>query len=98
MADYAVATRTKDFYQDQLLRDHPEIVSIAPRLKLDGDGLPTREAIIVIGVRGRNPLRLGVGGSAEAHRASIPSRLDVVDAQSLQPTGDSVEVVVEDEG
>jgi hypothetical protein len=45
MTDYATAFRTKDYYQEQLFRDHPEIVSLAPRMKLDEHGLPTGDAI-----------------------------------------------------
>lgn len=31
MADYAAASRTKDHYESELLSQHPEIVSMAPR-------------------------------------------------------------------
>ncbi|HTU93343.1 MAG TPA: hypothetical protein VMF69_24900 [Gemmataceae bacterium] len=56
MPDYLTASRTKDHFQAQLLRDHPEIVSLAPRLKLDDQGRPTNEAVIVIGVKKNNPI------------------------------------------
>ncbi len=79
MADYLTASQTKDHFQDQLLRDHPEIVSIAPRLKLDKSGQPTKDGIIVIGVALRNPISLNVS-AARASKA-IPRTLPAVDAR-----------------
>lgn len=79
VADYLTASQTKDHFQDQLLRDHPEIVSIAPRLKLDKSGQPTKDGIIVIGVALRNPISLNVS-AARASKA-IPRTLPAVDAR-----------------
>ncbi|HQU45507.1 MAG TPA: hypothetical protein PK867_22020, partial [Pirellulales bacterium] len=67
--DYAAASRTKDHFQAQLLRDHPEIVSIAPRMKLDDQGRPTQDAVIVIGIKMINPLRFGAGAAARPQAA-----------------------------
>jgi hypothetical protein len=90
MPDYPTASRTKQHFQDQLLRDHPEIVSIAPRLKLDGEGHPVpNEAVIVIGVKTRR-----VHPSA----ASIPDRLVALDPQNRLIPNQFVEVLVEEEG
>jgi hypothetical protein len=97
MRDYTTATRTKDYFQAQLLRDHPEIVSIAPQMKLDAQGCPTSEAVIVIGVKVRNPPRSG-GVTGVSSKTAIPARLPVVDTRGNILTTDHVEVVIEDEG
>src|SRR5438445_210511 len=96
--DYPTASRTKDHFQAQLLGDHPEIVSIAPRLKLDAQGRPTNDSVIVIGVKKINPLRLGPGVAARPQAAGIPNRLPVITAQGLVDKTQFVEVVIEDEG
>src|SRR5215831_13119323 len=51
MVTYDIARWTRDSFQDQLLRDHPEIVSLAPRLKRDAHGQPTAEGFILVGIR-----------------------------------------------
>jgi len=48
---YDLARTTRDHFQDQLLDEHPEIVSLAPRLKLDDSGQPTHEAYVLVGIR-----------------------------------------------
>jgi hypothetical protein len=106
--DYAAASRTKDHFQDQLLQEHPEIVSIAPRLKLDADGFPTREAVIVIGVKSWPPLRLApvIGPQPQSAAvpgprppaALLPSQLPVIDAQGQEVRNQTVEVLIEEEG
>ena len=93
MVDYATASRMKDYYQDQLLRDHPEIVLLAPRLKLDDYGMPTGEAVIVIGVDSRKSFQLS---RKRQEVAPLPARLAVIAGENLQPTGENVEVVVEE--
>src|SRR5438093_10054404 len=98
MPDYVTASATKDHFQNQLLQDHPEIVSIAPRLKLGDDGHPTTEAVIVVGVRARYPLRPGPGASAHPPAGLIPNELPAFDAQGAQLLGQTVLVLVEDEG
>jgi hypothetical protein len=98
MVDYLMASRTKEHFQGQLLRDHPDIVSIAPRLKRDAQGQPTAEAVIVIGVKKINPLRLGPGAGARPPSAALPTRLPVVNAQGVEEKGHFVEVIIEDEG
>src|ERR1700733_12163411 len=97
MPDYTTASRTKDYFQAQLLRDHPEIVSIAPQMKFDAQGCPTSEAVNVIGVKVRNPPRTG-GVAAVSPNAAIPARLPVVDARGNLLASDHVEVVIEKEG
>jgi len=96
--DYATASRTKDHFQVQLLRDHSEIVSIAPRLKLDGQGRPTKDAVIVIGVKKINRLRIGPGAVASPQAAGIPNRLPVITAQGVEDKTQCVDVLIEDEG
>lgn len=98
MPDYLTASRTKDHFQAQLLRDHPEIVSIAPRLKLDDQGQPTRDALIVIGVKKINPLRFGPGTSARPQTAAIPTQLPAITVQGGEDRTQFVDVVIEDEG
>ncbi len=98
MPDYLTASRTKDHFQAQLLRDYPEIVSIAPRLKLDDQGRPTKDAVIVIGVKRINPIRFGPGAAARAPAAPLPSRLPAITAKRVEDPTQSVDVVVEDEG
>jgi hypothetical protein len=95
--DYLTASRTKDHFHVQLLRDHPEIVSIAPRLQLDDQGRPTKNAVIVIGIRRINALRVGPGAVPRL-AASIPLRLPAITAQGAVDAAQSVEVVIEDEG
>jgi hypothetical protein len=95
MTDYITASRTKDHFQAQLLREHPEIVSIAPQLKLDDAGQPTQEGIIVIGVAPRNPLQIGSGATVSSRAGSIPSRLPAVDDQGRFIAGEDVLVIVE---
>jgi len=53
MPDYAAASRTKDHHKEQLFREHPEIVSIAPSWKVDDRGRRTGDAVIVIGISAR---------------------------------------------
>ena len=98
MPDYPTVSRTKDHFQDQLLQDYPEIVSIAPRLKLDDNGHPTNEAVIVIGVKMRNPLRLGPGADAQAQMVPIPTKLPVIDTQGARVPGETVDIIIEEEG
>ena len=63
------------------LEEHPEVVSIAPRVKLDDHGRPTQDAVIVIGVRKINPLRFGPGAAPRPPAASLPDRLPAITAQ-----------------
>src|SRR6185369_12947648 len=95
MPDYAAASRTKDHHKEQLFREHPEIVSIAPSWKVDDRGRRTGDAVIVIGISARKLSRLG--RRRRDGLAPIPGRLEVVDAQR-RLTGEYVEVVVEDHG
>jgi hypothetical protein len=94
MADYAAASRTKDHFQTDLLRDHPEIVSLAPRLILDPAGRPTHEAIIVIGVRALGPQQ---GGAAVA-TPGLPAALPLINEHGMPVHGQTVPVRVEHEG
>jgi Trypsin len=96
MPNYITASRTKDYFQTQLLRDHPEIVVISPRLKLDDSGYPTEEGIIVICVAMRPPLRQNLGRSIASPRPSIPSTLPAVNQQGDFIAGEEVQVVVEE--
>ena len=98
MADYVTASRTKDRFQAELLREYPEIVSIAPRLKLDVRGQPTGEGVIVIGIRRINRIRYGTGTSSRPQPTPIPDRLPAVTASGTLDPNQTVEVVVEDEG
>ena len=98
MADYVTVSRTKDHFQAQLLRDHPEIVSIAPRLKLDDEGRPTKDGVIVIGVKKINPIRFGPGAAPRAQAAPLPTKLPVITAKGVEHKTQSVDVIVEDEG
>ena len=84
-------------FQAQLLQDHPEIVSIVPRLKLDDQGRPTGNAVIVIGVRKINPLRFGPG-APRPQGIGIPDRFPVITVQGAEDHSQFVEVIVEDEG
>src|SRR6266567_2118772 len=97
MPDYVTASRTKDYFETQLLRDHPEIVSIAPGLKLDGQGRPTGEAVIVIGVRRLNPLRFAPGTVPRPLAAPMPDRLPAITPEGIEDSTQLVEVVIEDE-
>lgn len=96
MPDYVTASNTKNFFQRQLLRDHPEIVVIFPRHKLDDSGNPTEEGIIVICVALRSPLRLNLGRSIASLRSSIPSILPAVNQLGNFIAGEEVQVVVEE--
>lgn len=98
MPDYLTASRTKDYYQSQLLQDHPEIVSIAPRLEVDSRGHPTGEGIIVIGVEQRNPVRLHGGAATAAPAKPIPSQLQAVNERGAFTADVFVQVIVEDTG
>jgi hypothetical protein len=98
MPDYSTASRTKDHFQDQLLRDYPEIVSIAPRQKLDDQGRATNDAVIIIGVKKINPIRFGAGAAARPQGAPLPTKLPVVTPQGIEDKTQSVEVIIEDEG
>jgi len=98
MPDYSTVNRTKDHFQDQLLRDHPEIVSISPQLRLDENGQLTEVAYIVIGVNLPHPLRLGPGVTASEGAPSIPSTLPTVDSDGKIVEGTRVDVEIEDEG
>jgi hypothetical protein len=95
MSDYITASRTKDHFEVQLLQDYPEIVSIAPQLKLDDQGHPTDQGIIVIGVAPRNALRSGPGESIIRPAQPIPSKLPAVDPQGKFIANDEVTVIVE---
>jgi len=98
MPDYATASRTKDYFQTKLVKAHPEIVSIAPRLKLDAEGRPTGEAVIVIGVVRRIDLRDGRRHRGQGEETSIPTKLPVIDAGNKEVRNQTVEVVIEEEG
>src|SRR5205807_10393532 len=92
------ASRTKDYFAPPLLRDHPEIVSIAPRLKLDGQGRPTSKAVIVIGVRKIGPLRFGPGTVPRPPAAPLPDKLPVITPEGTEDRTQFIEVLIEDEG
>jgi hypothetical protein len=96
--DYLTTSRTKDHFQALLLREHPEIVSIAPRLKLDDQGRPTKDALIVIGVKKINPLRFGSGAVPRLQAAPIPTKLAAITAQGIEDPAQFVEVIIEEEG
>ena len=98
MPDYITASRTKDHFQGQLLREHSEIVSIAPQLKLDAAGHATNEGIIVIGIAQRHPLRLERGESVSQSTVPIPSKLPAVDMKGRFIAGEDIMIVVEDTG
>jgi hypothetical protein len=51
MVDYDIARYTRNYYQVSLLKEYPDIVSLAPRLKWVLHGEPTKEAYVVVGVR-----------------------------------------------
>src|SRR5262249_38577015 len=82
----------------QLLRDHPEIVSIAPRLKLDEKGRPTKDAVLVIGVKRINPIRFGPGAAVRAQPAHLPTRLPAITVDGRVDAKQFVEVIIEQEG
>ena len=94
MPDYTTASRTKDHFQTQLLREHPEIVSIAPQLKLDAAGNPTQEGIIVVGVGSGNPLQPG----SQPSDNPIPLNLPAIDFWGHFIAGEEVTVVVTNTG
>lgn len=98
MTDYKTASRTKDHFQDQLLTDHPEIVSIAPRLKFDDDGNLTNEAVIVIGVHAKHLLQIGPDVGVAFRSVLIPNKLSIIDDQGRKSRSETVEVIVENEG
>ncbi len=81
-----------------MLRDHPEIVSIAPRLKLDDNGRPTKDGVIVIGVKKINPLRSGPGAAPRAQAAPLPTKLQVITLAGVEDPTQSVDVIIEEEG
>lgn len=95
MVDYITASRTKDHFQEQLLTEHPEIVSIAPQEKLDDAGKATGEAIIVIGVQVR-PI-IGPGGRAVHSPEPIPDKLPIISTAGKMSLTETVEVVIEKE-
>ena len=99
MPSYALASLTKDHHAEELLNQHPEIVSIAPRMKLDENGQVTEEAVIVIGVKSMNPLHSANGQpiiSSEESR-SLPSSLPVVvdEIGTFSKNNEQVEVIIE---
>lgn len=98
MPDYTTASRTKNHFETQLLQDHPEIVSIAPRLKLDDQGRPTKDGVIVIGVKKINPLQFGPGATPRPQATPIPAKLPVINAQGVEDKTQTVDVIIEDEG
>lgn len=98
MPDYLAASRTKDHFQDQLLRDHPEIISIAPRLKLDDQGQPMKDAVIVIGVKKINPIRFGPGVAVRPQTVLLPIKLPMITPQGVEDKTQFVDVIIEDEG
>lgn len=97
MPDYLTASRTKDHFEAQLFREHPEMVSIAPRLKLDDQGRPTADAVIVIGIKKINPIRFGAGTSVRPPVAALPTKLPAITPQGVEDHTESVEVIIEDE-
>jgi len=96
MPNYEEVSRTKDFHQTRLLHDHPEIVSIAPMPKLNDQGLPTDEAVIVIGIKkmDRPPLT----PTSQTQAAAIPKKLPLIALNGVEDKSQSVDVIVEEEG
>ena len=102
MPNYTLASLTKDHHAEELLNQHPEIVSIAPRMKLDENGQVTGEAVIVIGIKSISPLH-SVNGQpiiSSEESGSLPSSLPVVvdEIGTLSQTDELVEVIIEFEG
>lgn len=98
MPSYDTASRTKDYFANQLIRDHPEIVSIAPRLALDDKGYPTSDGVIVIGVKCQIPRHDIAGTKIEPDGKSIPKDLPAVRNDGLLDDSERVSVVIEYEG
>jgi hypothetical protein len=98
MPNYITASRTKDHFQEQLLREHPEIVSIAPQLKLDDNGHATEEAVIVVGVSRQAVLRYGSGSFVSPSAQPIPPTLPAVDERGASIAGEEIPVIVEETG
>lgn len=73
-------------------------MSISPQLKPDDHGNPTEEAVIVIGVRKLNPLRLGPGTAALRRAVAIPTKLPVISPEGAVGPSQFVEVIIEEEG
>jgi hypothetical protein len=86
VADYEAASRTKDFHKEQLLRDYPEIVLLSPRIALDTEGMPTGEAVIVVGVPPQFLSRV---------RTALQSQLQAVDTTGTLLSAESIPVVFE---
>jgi hypothetical protein len=98
MSDYTTASRTKEHFSEQLISEHTEIVSIAPQLARDSNGMLTSEGVIVIGVRRINPKHDLTGQQSIAVRQEIPSELPAIDAGGFLSTTEMIPVIVEYEG
>lgn len=90
MADYKTASRTKDAFQDELLRGHPEIVLLSPRPVRDDNGEMTAKAYIAVGI---NPKR-----RTQSTAKEIPTELPGVDVDGKRDPRNMVPVVTEDVG
>jgi hypothetical protein len=97
MPDYRTASRTKDHFQDELLAEHPQIVSIAPRLLRHDRGFPTGSAGIVIGVQELLAKQIGRGGEPTGP-APIPASLPAIDEQGNRSPSEVVPIIIEPEG
>lgn len=98
MPSYDSANRTKDFFQDKLLREHPEIVSIAPQLQLDGNGEVTEEAVIVVGVSRRSLLHKDSKSFVPSPSQRIPTALPAIDERGRFVPGDEIPVIILETG
>lgn len=98
MANYEAASRTKTHFERELLEQHREIVSIAPQLKLDENGNPTEDAVIVVGVTKINRITAGEGGGVVNVPPEIPSELPVISLAGVPEKDETIEVIIEEEG
>jgi hypothetical protein len=97
MHDYAVASRTKDYFALQLFSQFPQIVSVSPRLALDSNGVPTDEGVIAIGIRNVSTAHDLRGQQIDQALAEIPRELPIVEPNGTL-SAEMMPVIVEDRG
>lgn len=95
MPNYETASSTKDYYALQLISEFPQIVSVAPRLALDSNGVPTDEGVIVVGVRHVSLCHDLSGQLFNQGINEIPSELPIVEPDGTLSANEMMPVKVE---